>query len=308
MKKIKIFGTMMLLTIILTGCTNETNSFNDKSITDLNTSTWIQNVENINNQKTIENLKKFNVKEIYLNAGWSFEKNEFYFDKNQSIYNSFIKNLNQSNIKVQALLINDNWALSENYKEMEQQVDKIFEYNKNYENKFSGIHLNIQPYLLDGYMGNKQYYFKSYINNIEKIKNKIDVFNKTYNDHLILSLDIPEWYSLNEFEINNETIADILLNECDELVVMNYTINETDFINNSCNFLKITDKYPEKKIKMAIKAQKSTDLEITSISIYNFTLNQFIHYLKNSKENFKNYNSFKGFAFDDYDSFNSFNN
>lgn len=291
MKKLFI---ILAITMCLTGCSEST--LNKIENSDITNSTWIWNVENMNLQ-TIKNLNDTKIKEIYLNVGWSPEKNENYFENNPLKYNSFINNLKSYNIETQALLSNNDWTLKENYQDFENQVSNILNYNKKYKNRFKGIHLDIESYLLENFENNSEIYFQSYLENLKKIKELINQHNTQNKDNIILSIDIPFWYS--QKTINNNNLIDELLNVVDEITIMNYTKNNDDFINRGKEILNIAKNYSNKKVKMGIELNETEE----DISLKNLSFEEILNFLDKSLIEFETYENFDGFSIHDYNAF-----
>jgi hypothetical protein len=104
--------------------------------------------------------------------------------------------LNQHGIKVHALDGFKNYALPEWHARVLMTVDNVIRYNSSVspDERFSGIHFDIEPYLLPGFQGpRRDKLLQSYLELLEKIAAKARPAG------LLSGADIPFWYdSLDE--------------------------------------------------------------------------------------------------------------
>ena len=148
-------------------------------------STWIWDDTNLIS-KLEDQLNNFGIEEIYMNTGWEPRLGNYYFQENPLHFLVFIDSANDRGIEVQALLANNDWALSENYEEMMRQIQYILEYNQSFKPDFSAIHLDIEPHKLDDWKINQTTYLTEYLTNLSKLREQVDEHNKKYKDNLLI--------------------------------------------------------------------------------------------------------------------------
>lgn len=291
---------LVITSMFVSGCSLSSKSLiKGMELTNVSQSSWMWNATDVGLISVISQIKMLKLDTVYINTGWSPEKNKFYLENHPIMYATFIRTASSYKISVEALLSNCDWALEENYTDFEKQVKTILDYNKIYKDGFDAIHLDIEPYILPGWDNNIESYLSSYIDNLEKIKLTIGGHNLRNKDNIKLSLDIPFWFSQEQFNVKGENVIDLMLNIADELVIMNYTQIQSDFVERGIEVLKIADKHPNKSVKMAIEFQA----DYSDVGVWDMTPDQIINYLDNSIPEFNKYESFKGLAIHDYTSY-----
>ena len=104
-----------------------------------------------------------------------------------------IAKLNKHNIKVHALDGYKNYALPSWHKGVLDVIKAIVAYNKRSkpEQRFYGIHYDIEPYLLGGYWGPKQAWIQT---NYLKIIEEITKLAHAAKPRMVSGVDIPFWF------------------------------------------------------------------------------------------------------------------
>lgn len=170
------------------------------------------------------------INRIYLN-GDSFD---YKSNSNKTALRAFLKRAHQNGVAVEYLTGNSKWAIPGNEKEALSRADKMIAFNKetsDTQERYDGLHLDIEPYLLDDWSKNagsgKDKYNDaiqtSYLNILADAKTKL----KNHDDRLTLSADIPTWFS---------KVTDIWPNitsnssPLDYITFMNYFDKESTFL------------------------------------------------------------------------------
>lgn len=172
--------------------------------------TWIWDTPTIISQREeiIAFAKQNDVTDIYL-----------YADR-QNVpvkeYARFIKEAAQNGIRVEALAGDPTWGLKENRRYIEEFIEWVKSYNQNADEKerFSGIHLDIEPYLLPGWKKNQHEILEEWLSNME--------FLASFN-HMEVSLDLPFW--ANKIDIpgsKDQYLSTWILKRFNTLVLMDY--------------------------------------------------------------------------------------
>lgn len=301
-KIMNMFGVIIIVsTLILTGC-KRTELIKATAISDVSQSIWMWDASKEMSPSGIEALKKLNVDTVYLNTGWDTSYKELYLKEHELKYAMFMDSANQADVNVQALLSESNFALSKYYNDLESQVKIILNYNKEYKYRFTAVHFDIEPYLFKDWDNKIENYLSSYLENLQKIKELIDNHNLKEKDNLILAIDIPFWYYQDKYNVKGTNIVDLLLQTVDEINVMDYTQNQTDFVNWGKEVLSIADNYPNKTVKIAFEL----DPNEKDITLYKLSPDELIKYVGDSVKEFEQYSSYKGISIHNYDSYMSY--
>lgn len=269
-KKSLLVLCLTFIVSIFSGCGNIMTQATQNTVKDEKFAVWMWQTEYADMPDTAENLSKINIDNIYITPREDMSEN--------ILYASFLKNLNLYGISAQALLGTPEWTLSDYYNRMDTRIKQIFDYNSKYENKFTAIHLDIEPYLLPDWENNKEFYFNSYCDNMTKLSKEIKIHNSDKNDNLKLILDIPFWYDKASLER--------ILSIADEVTVMDYTDDLNDFILRGNAIFSIAD-------------QKGKKVNI-GIDLNDIKYDEILSYAKTSKNEFKKHLSFGEIAIHDY--------
>ncbi|KAA0546064.1 amidase [Bacillus sp. BGMRC 2118] len=151
---------------------------------------------------TLEFLKKKNINKVYMQIDR---------DIPATVYQSFIGKATLSGIKIYALDGAPDWVAPKGYR----SLDQLTTWLKNYQSgstssqRFTGIHLDVEPYLYSGWSTNQATTIKTYQSLLMKAKNSAGALS------LPLEADIPFWF--DEIQYKNTYGKGILV----EWVIMN---------------------------------------------------------------------------------------
>ncbi|MGY4691446.1 hypothetical protein [Salibacterium sp. K-3] len=175
--------------------------------------TWIWDLEDLeeNQEETVSFLSNKGVNLVYLHI--DFE--EFNTDR----FESFIKLAAKKNIDVYALGGDPNWALTKNQNSLDTFVSIVKDYNHQAaeEEKFQGVHVDIEPYLLPEWKSDRENIVTQWISNLHYLKNKV----KT-DSELAISGDVPFWINKVKIPGKNKYVGDWMLTSLDSITVMAY--------------------------------------------------------------------------------------
>lgn len=260
--------------------------------------TWEWNATTIDNPTTLINsLTSKNLSNVVVNCGYDTVTKTPYLKNNVGKYDTFIKQATSKGIKVEGIYSNNDWALTSNYTSLANSVKEVLNFNATHKNRFSAIHLDIEPYLLSDWQTNSNSILQQYVSNLSNIRTLINSHNKKYKDTVKLVIDIPFWF--NQYNVNGKNCIDSLLEKVDKIVVMDYTKNDLDFKNRGVDILNIADKYTNKKIVIASEFQA----DYTDVTLYDKTLTELDSYNSNALSEFQKHTSFDSLSAHDLESY-----
>ncbi|MFF2527307.1 hypothetical protein ACFVS2_00190 [Brevibacillus sp. NPDC058079] len=175
--------------------------------------TWIWNTQLIvtEREEIIAFAKQHDVNLIYLHID---QENVAHQD-----YHSFIKAANASGIRVDALAGDPVWSLVSNRKSITTFLNWVQTYNKSAGEgeRFSGLHLDIEPHVLPEWNENKEVIKNEWVANIEYLSTEIKK-----DPALELSVDIPFWMYELSLADKSETVSKWLVSTLDHVTLMAY--------------------------------------------------------------------------------------
>lgn len=158
--------------------------------------------------------------------------NKLYLQINMDIvsadYKRFISHATARGIKIYALDGAPDWVSKDGYKMQDQLFDWLHTYNKNAEvtERFSGVHLDIEPYLNSGWSYNQPQSIESYQALLTRAK------KETKQLQLPLEADMPFWF--DEIKYNNQfgkgLLAEWVINQVESVSIMAYRNTAKDII------------------------------------------------------------------------------
>lgn len=204
--------------------------------------TWLWNTKSIINEgeDIIKFMKNNEFNELYLQINMDVKK---------EIYNKFIENACKNGIRVYALDGKPEWIFKENKKELDRFFSWVKNYNENslQEEKFIGIHLDVEPYTLPEWdtkkavlVGNYKDFILYSLREIRKLK-------------LPYAVDIPFWFDVISF--GKENLAQWVISRVDEINIMAYkdkAYGEGNIIDICKNEVQLCKRY-NKKLKISVE-------------------------------------------------------
>lgn len=250
-------------------------------------STWLWNTNQIttNADQVINFLSTHKVTDLYLQVNYSISANT---------YKNFIKKADLYNIRVHALDGSSEWVSSNGT----SLQNSFFAWLTNYQNsalpeeKFKGVHLDVEPYLNSQYSTNMnavlQNYQACFVNSVSKC-NELG---------LTLGVDIPFWFDGVYYTTpyGSGNLAQWVIKNVKNVTVMAY--RDTALGNNGIIGLTSTEMNLGKQygsvITIAVETQQCT--EGSHLSFYEEGQKYMYSQLNTVYTNYSIYSSFGGFA------------
>ncbi|WP_064094464.1 hypothetical protein [Rossellomorea aquimaris] len=176
-------------------------------------STWLWNTEELieNKDEIITFLKANGVNELYLQINRSVSNEH---------YQQFIERASMEHIKVYALDGAATWATVKGGKSLATFFEWVenYQHQSNENQQFTGVHLDVEPYLLPGWSSS----YKKTVLNYQKMIRDAAIFSKSHK--LSLGVDIPFWFDEKYFqnEFGKGNLAQWVISETDEVAIMAY--------------------------------------------------------------------------------------
>jgi len=220
-------------------------------------STWLWNSSMLSDENQVDDiiefLKKEKIKVVYLQVDRKFDA---------KYYRKFIALCYDIDVEVHALTGSPKAVF---YKE-DDYLKKFFEYVSNYNNqvedneKFRGLHLDVEPYLLENWKVDQDKIveaYQDYILYVIEESNKLD---------LLLNIDIPFWFDKVEYDNKYGTgiLAEWIMNNVKNITIMAYR-------DNAAAILDIIEKeliWAEQYGNLVYIAIEVTDQEEKNVSFY----------------------------------------
>ncbi|KAH8199970.1 hypothetical protein TruAng_005851 [Truncatella angustata] len=215
-------------------------------------------------------------------------------DMGDEVFVSFIAQCNASGIAVEALMGNAQWITGGGDPTLESQLNWLEQYqgNASAESQFSAIHMDVEPWGLDGWTTNTE----TYTSALQSIVTQV----KTLGEALGLPVvaDLPYWAYTIECPTTGQTLDSWMLNNLDSAVFMTYR-------NTAAELLDIATKALEagntagKPVWLAVETVDAADSLL--ISYYSKTKSALFEDLVSIKTTASSHSSFAGIAIHDYD-------
>lgn len=179
----KTLTILLLCTLLIFPSTNVHGETNQSLPENTAISTWLWNTQQIvdNSDNVIKFLSDNKVNTVYLQIDYNL-RSDYYKD--------FISKASSNNISVHALDGSPEWVSEEGT----VLFQKFFRWLTNYQanasetQKFSGVHLDVEPYENSQYNQNTNQILENYQQYINKAVNKCKTMN------LPFAIDIPFWF------------------------------------------------------------------------------------------------------------------
>ncbi len=148
-------------------------------------------------------------------------------------YGALIEQAQKAGITVEALEGDPHWALKDQRETWWQKFDVIMDWydRQPSQRRFSGLHLDVEPYLLDGFdTPEKWNILTQYVEYMDEVRTAL----KKRSPELIFAADIPFWYDniLHDDEYSNHCIVEFkgakkpvsqhIQDICDYIGIMSY--------------------------------------------------------------------------------------
>jgi hypothetical protein len=135
-------------------------------------------------------------------------------------YQKFIQAANMNHIKVEALAGDPVWATLEGQKNITQFITWVKNYNQSVSppHRFSGVHLDIEPYLLPDWNTNREKVVKEWMLNMDMVSR----VTKESLPGLTRTVDLPFWINSLKTPASNENVSAWMMRKFDHISIMAY--------------------------------------------------------------------------------------
>jgi len=238
LKKNKFFILIGCLLLLLSSCNQKEKN--------TNIATWLWHTDLITADldRTIQFIEEMQVQMIYLQYNSKIEN---------SAYKNFIAAMKKIGVSVYALDGGADWGIIDRKKE-EQFLNWFIDYQTSAkkEERFRGIHLDIEPYLLNEWktkQGELVHEYQQLVMRMKEVTKTMDIS---------LGLDIPFWFDKVLLENKKDSLSRWTIQHVDEITIMAYR----NFAKGSNGIIDISEKEIEwaeqegKDIYIAIETKK----------------------------------------------------
>ncbi|MCL1696051.1 amidase [Lysinibacillus sp. BPa_S21] len=252
--------------------------------------TWLWDTTKIveNESGVLSFLESKQVNKLYLQINSEIASND---------YKSFINKATSKGIKVYALDGSASWVSAEGYKMQDQLFDWLRTYNEDASatERFSGVHLDVEPYLNSGWSSNQEKTVESYQALLTRAKGDSDQLQ------LPLEVDLPFWF--DEITYKNQfgqgLLADWVIDQVESVSIMAYRDTAKAIINiveHEINYAKKVNK------SIVIGVETGASDEGNNITFYDDGEAYMNNQLAQVHKQYANKISFNGFAIHHVDS------
>ncbi|EFI67359.1 Uncharacterized conserved protein, probably secreted [Lysinibacillus fusiformis ZC1] len=184
--------------------------------------TWLWDTSLImdDQEKILLFLEHNDVNKVYLQIDQGIASND---------YKHFISNASHRGIRIYALDGAASWVSAEGSRSQDELFNWLHTYNENSteSEQFSGVHLDVEPYLNSGWSLHQAQTIESYQALIMKASEKASQLQLT------LEVDMPFWF--DEVQYNNQfgkgLLADWVIDHTDSVTIMAYRDAAKDIIS-----------------------------------------------------------------------------
>jgi hypothetical protein len=213
-------------------------------------------------------------------------------------YRSFIKSARQAGMKVEALGGDPYWALKANRESIRSFIQWVKTYNETAkeEERFHGIHVDIEPHLLPKWKEEQAAIIKQWVENIDYF-----VKETKKDPNLVTGADLPFW--IDELTIPGEAkrVSDWMMERLDSITIMAYR----DFARGPNGILDIVETLFERaedrqkaSVLVAVNIRKTQEAE--HVSFHGKGLAKMEQELAVVQAELDSYSAFAGYAVHDY--------
>jgi hypothetical protein len=220
-------------------------------------------------------------------------------DAQESTYSEFIKEAGSLGIVVHAMGGAPDWILPDKQVKLYQLIDYVKTYNEHVtpERRFKGIHLDVEPYLLQAFASDSDTMLGLWKDTISGFVQEM----RADVPGLVSGAVIPFW--LDKFDVpdgqgGRTTLSDWIIRELDQTTLMAYRDNSTDILSSIENEMNEAQQNG-KTIIVAVETNPSNEGPITFYTKGQLLMFQELGKVVNA---LKNRPPFAGYAIHDYDS------
>lgn len=287
MFKSKFFISLFMIIVLIMPTNTAFANQNNSKVTSKQYATWLWDTNQIlkSQDKIINFLSTNNVKILYLQIDYNLK---------DEVYRSFIEKASTKNISVHALDGGADWVSDNGADSQKFFFDWLakFQSTSSANEKFKGIHLDVEPYLNTDYNENMNRVLENYQALL------LNALNNSESLGLPLYIDIPFWFDEIKYDTKYGTgsLAEWIIKNVKNVVVMAYrdsAIGDNGIINAVSRELDLGKQY-NTLVTIAAETQKSAEGNYVSFNEegYNYMNKE----LEKVYSNYKDNSSFGGFA------------
>ncbi|NRD77801.1 amidase [Bacillus sp. BRMEA1] len=242
---VKFLAAFMFVIIFVAGEANldvRAAAVNDKA-------TWLWNPMMIVNdeQEALTFLEQKQVNKVYIQIDRKFS---------QKVYQNFIQHAAGKGIRVYALDGAPEWCVQNGLTDQSQLMSWLANYQKasSKMQQFAGVHLDVEPYLYNGWTTNQQETIKDYQAMLMKAKNSLDAL------HLPIEMDMPFWFDQISYKnsYGKGLLSEWVIAHTSGVTIMAYRDSASEIINLVNNEISYAGKLG-KSIDVGVETQKSAE-------------------------------------------------
>ncbi|MFC4596809.1 copper amine oxidase N-terminal domain-containing protein [Cohnella hongkongensis] len=211
-------------------------------------------------------------------------------------YADFIRSAKERQIRVEALAGRPEWGLKANQNQIQAFMAWVRQYNASVEpeERFDGLHLDIEPYLLDEWETDRRKMVEEWIHNLRFLE------QETRGSGLTIALDVPFWLHNVKIPGTEYSFSAWLLEKFDGLVIMDYrnrALGSNGIVENARAMLREAAALG-KPLIVAIETAESSEGDHTSF--YSKSAEYMEQELQAAHQAFSRYAGYAGMAVHDY--------
>ncbi|WIV19182.1 hypothetical protein QPK24_23190 [Paenibacillus polygoni] len=246
----------------------------NKDTTSYSTWLWDTSVIETDMEHTVESILNMNIHSVYL---------QYSSKVSNDTYRNFISSLQKEGVEVYALDGAPDWGITDH-----ESKDQFLDWFHNYQadalshEQFKGIHLDIEPYLLENWDTNQEEIIYQYQTLLLQIGNFAENLNAT------LGVDIPFWF--DEITYDNKYgqgyLSQWLIQNTDETTIMayrNFAEGKNGIIDLSTQEVDWAEQ-ENKNITIAVETEKTPE---EHVSFYNKNKHTLVSEIKHVQNHYK---------------------
>lgn len=211
-------------------------------------------------------------------------------------YQKFIRRATSLNIRIEALAGKPYWAFRDHQARIEEFIIWVKDYNASVDpqGRFQGLHLDIEPYILEEWKTENKRVMENWMDNMRFIE------KETKGTGLNITVDVPFWIYRTKIPESDYTFSAWLLEKVDGLVIMdyrNFSLGNNGIISNANPIMREAASLQKQAI---IAVETAPSMEGDHTTFHSMSTEAMEEELRIAKKELSRYTSFAGFAIHDY--------
>lgn len=209
-------------------------------------------------------------------------------------YARFIIEASKEQIRVEALGGDPSWGLKEKRPYIQEFINWVGSYNTNVreEERFSGIHFDIEPYLLPEWKTDQDVVLEEWLSNLEFVAKEVRL-----SSGLKVSLDVPFW--IDQIKVPgyaDYSVSRWMLKRFDSLALMNYRDQADGKDGMVSHALDIVKEASSLKKSVIVGVEMAPSGEGDKATFYEEGVQAMEQELEKTQDQLKKHQGFQGFA------------